>query len=428
MIVAYLALVLTTQTPTTDLAPRARVQVSPKEGGWVGQCVTLTITLATPDLFAGVPVFEFPPIPGAIVLPPAGSPDVGSERVDDTTFTTQRHAFSIYAQRPGTIHIPPIPIRFESNAGYGKPTIARRVTAEEVSFTAKNPPGAEELGTVIATADLEVAADWQPEPKTPKVGDAFTLTVTVTASDVPGMVLPPLRFGPINGVAAYPKEPVVNDQTVRGELTGRRTDTVTFICERPGTVTIPDRALSWFDLTSEQLKTERIGGRTFEVAPDPKSMVEQGPSAPEEPERGGWWRLPALVAIVILSGLLVRGMWTWWKQIRAARAGSETAFFARFGQACRAADAHTIYVAFLGWLDHFGPMTVHDFTDRAGDPQLTQAVNDLRNRLYSRSDRVGPWTEAHALFVRAKLARRRLRTKNPSIRAAHSIPPLNPGR
>src|SRR5262249_28690432 len=150
MTVAWIVLILAVPAATADPAPHVKVEVSPKKETWVGQRVALTITLSTPDLFAGVPAFEIPPISGAFVLPPSGSPDVGSEQVGDTTFTTQRHEFAVYAQRPGTIHIPPFPILFESNAGYGKPTVQRRVTTEDVSFTARNPPGSEGLGTVIA--------------------------------------------------------------------------------------------------------------------------------------------------------------------------------------------------------------------------------------------------------------------------------------
>src|SRR5262249_52395321 len=159
--------------------PRVKVELSPKDGAWVGQRVTLAITLSTPDLFAGAPDFDLPTIPGAVVLPP-GSPIVGSETIGDTTFTTQRHEFAVYAQRAEVVRIPAFAIRFESNAGFGQPTIARQVTTGAVSFTAKTPPGADGLGIVIAARHLEVTDEWQPEPKAPRVGDAFTRTLTVT--------------------------------------------------------------------------------------------------------------------------------------------------------------------------------------------------------------------------------------------------------
>ncbi len=428
MTVAWIVLILATPATTADPGPHVKVEVSPKQEVWVGQRVALTIILATPDLFAGVPTFEIPPIPGTIVLSPSGSPDVGSEQFGDTTFTTQRHEFAVYAERPGTVHVPPFPIRFESNAGYSKPTIQRRVTTEEISFTAKNPPGSEGLGTVIAARDLKVTVGWQPEPKAVKVGDAFTLSVTVAASDVPGMVFPPLRFGPIDGVADYPKEPVVSDQTDRGKFTGQRTDSVTFICERPGTVTIPDRTLTWFDLAAGELKTEKLTGRTFEVIPDPTPEAERRPlSTPARSDRGWWWIVVSVVTAAIGWWLAMRIL-PWWKQVRTRRAGSEAADFALFRQACRSADPHAIYVALLGWLDHFGPISLDQFTGMADDPQLTTAVDDLKGRLYSQSEAFGPWSSARALFVRAKLARNSLRHGGRPTEPELALPPLNPSR
>ena len=90
MIVAWIAFILVAPAATDDPAPHVKVEVSPQRDAWVGQRVALTITLATPDYFAGVPAFEIPPISGAIVVPPSGSPDVGSQQEGDTTFTTQR--------------------------------------------------------------------------------------------------------------------------------------------------------------------------------------------------------------------------------------------------------------------------------------------------------------------------------------------------
>src|SRR5262249_46511061 len=141
--VALLLLFFAAPALADDPPARVRVELSTKDGAWVGQRVTLAITLSTPDLFAGAPSFAMPPIPGAVVLPPASSPVVGSETIGDTTFTTQRHEFAVYAQRAEVVRIPAFAIHFESNAGFGKPLIERRVTTEAVSFTAKSPPGAD---------------------------------------------------------------------------------------------------------------------------------------------------------------------------------------------------------------------------------------------------------------------------------------------
>jgi hypothetical protein len=89
-----LLLILTPFATAADPSPSVKVELSPKEGVWVGQRVTLTIKLSTPGLFANAPSFNMPAIPGAVVLPPTGSPVLGSERVGDTVLTTQLHEFA----------------------------------------------------------------------------------------------------------------------------------------------------------------------------------------------------------------------------------------------------------------------------------------------------------------------------------------------
>lgn len=426
------ALLLLAAVPTmaADPAPRVKVELAPKDGAWVGQRVTLAVTLATPDLFAGVPSFDMPAIPGTVILPPTGSPAVGSEQIGGDTFTTQRHEFAIYAQRPGTVRIPAFPIRFETNAGFGKPTVRRQVTTEEVSFAAKTPPKAEGLGTVIAARELKVTDVWEPEPKSPKVGDAFTRTVTVTAPDVPGMVFPPFRLDPSDGVAAYPKEPTVNDHTERGTLTGNRADAITFVCEQAGTVTIPDRTLTWFDLDAKELKTVKLPGRTFEVASNPTAAPPATPTGtPPSRTWSGWrWIIVAVGAAGLLGALFAVWGWPWLRRVRTDMAESEGAYFAHFRHACGTNDPHAVYTALLQWLDRFGPMTVEEFARQADDPELTQQLDALGNAAFGRPGSSSSPPDRNDLCWRVTAGRKKLTNDSDNRHSQSALPPLNPAR
>jgi hypothetical protein len=410
-----------------DPPARVKVELSPKEGAWVGQKVTLAITISTPDLFAGAPSFDLPSVPGAVVLPPEGSPVVGSETFGETTFTTQRHEFAVYAQRTGEVRIPAFMIRFESNAGFGQPIIKRQVSTEPIAFTAKTPPGAGGLGTVIAARNLKVTDEWQPEPQSPRMGDAFTRTLTVTADDVPGMVFPPFRLDGIDGLAAYPKEPTVNDHNERGELTGQRIEMITYVCEADGTVTVPDRTLTWYDLDANELKTAQVPGRTFTIAPAPKPDRTPGPATPAPNARTGRWRDVASIGIVLVScGIVAALLWRRCARPYDSWAESEPASFARLRRACRCDDPHGAFVALLYWLDRFGPMSLEEFSRRSDDPALTGAIAVLAEHAYTRPGaRLSAEWSGTPLFARITIARRRLRSSATRARA-DSLPPLNP--
>lgn len=74
------------------------------------------------------------------------------------------------------------------------------------------------------------------------------------------MAFPPLPVTDLDGVAAYPKPPVVRDHTERGTFTGTRIDSVTYVCERPGKVTVPALALPWWNVRTRELEKVILPG------------------------------------------------------------------------------------------------------------------------------------------------------------------------
>ncbi|WP_020469490.1 BatD family protein [Zavarzinella formosa] len=410
-----------------DPPASSRVELSPKTEAWVGQRVQLIITLFAPDLFAGAPSFDIPPVPGVIVLPPSGSPTIGSETVGGESFTTQRHEFSLYAQRPGVVKIPAIKVRFETNAGFGKPVVVRRVTTSPVSYEAKSPPGAEKLGTVIAARNLQVTESWKPDPADAKAGDAFTRTVTITADDTPGMIFPPMRLGDIDGLAAYPKKPVINDHTNRGQLTGERVETITYVCEKPGHVDIPARRLTWWDADEKKLKSASLPARSLEVASNKKnqSNVETSPVEKTSSSRN-LLRSPSSMAILTILCLVVfTGGWLWSRR-RATRSPSEKKDFNRLCQTCRVGDAPGAYTSLLAWIDWFNLKTPDELSKLTGDPELSRAIDDLRSRVYipKPADPLPPWS-GRLLDERIRPARLLMRQSG-RLAGGHKLPPLNP--
>lgn len=412
-----------------DPAPPARTSVSPAGDVWVGQRVTLAVELRTPDQFAGAPSFDLPPVPGAVILKPEERPTLGSETVGDTTFITQRHEFAVYPQRAGVVEVPAFPVRFGTSAGFGSPVVARRVTTSPVRFTAKLPPGAEGLATVVTTRRLTVTEAWTPEPKAAAVGAAFTRTITVEARDVPGMALPAFLSEPPAGLRAYPKPPAVEDRVNRGDLTGRRVETVTYICEKPGTYALPALALAWWNPEERSLNQARLPGRSFEVTAPPPPPTS--PAPPPPPQRSWLPAGIALVGLLALAGLAWRFgpvLRTRWRRHRAVMAASERTAFAAFHRACAAGDARTAHRALVGWLDRFltgGPIpTLDQFAARAGDPQLTAQLAALQAAAFGPTS--AGWSPGD-LARRVGAARARIaRSRRHRSSVSAVLPPLNP--
>jgi hypothetical protein len=285
--------------------PKVRTSLDTRADLWVGQRVTLVVELLAPGFFSGAPAFDLPNAPGMLLVPPSGSPVVSSEMIEGTAYTVQRHEVSVFAHKVGAEVIPPITVRFQfKRHPLDKEPEAVRLKTGALRFTTKAPAGAERLGGMISARHLEVVEKWSPEPGKAKAGDAFTRTITFTAPDVPGMAFPPFPADEIDGLGIYPKPPEVLDQSDRGNLTGRRRDTVIYVCQRPGEFVIPATQLTWFDLNAQKLKTIEFPARKLAVAPNASLASGEAAvtKAASDDERS---LLFALCAALGLNGLVI---------------------------------------------------------------------------------------------------------------------------
>jgi hypothetical protein len=310
--------------PAFAQEPKVRASLAtPTPGGaWVGQRVTLVVELLAPGFFAGAAAFDLPDPRGVLLVPPSDHPTISSETIDGTSYTVQRHELSVFARRAGDTAIPAFTVRFSfKRQPLDKESVAATVKTEPLPFTAKVPPGAEKLGSIISARQLTAVETWQPEPGPAKAGDAFTRTVTFAAPDVPAMAFPPFPSGAIDGLGVYPKAPEVLDHNERGALRGERREVITYLCQRPGQFTIPAVRFTWFDLGAQKLQTIEFPARTFDVAPNPALASADNAAIPAlGPDRRALLiTLVAALALVAVAILLWRSRQTWLPLLRVFR-------------------------------------------------------------------------------------------------------------
>ena len=393
---------------------RARVR---SEGPvWVGQRAPIEIDLLTPTTFASAPVFELPEIPGALLVRMEDHPTLGTEVVGGATYVIAQHDLALFAMRPGTYDIPPFAVRFASADAPGEQPVEHRLTTPPLRIEARLPPGTEHLPSLISTSALTVSEQWKPEPKEARVGDAFTRTVTRSAPDVPAMAFPPLPVTDLDGIAAYPKPPVVQDHSERGTFTGTRIDSVTYVCERPGPVTVPALEFPWWNVRTQTMEKVTLPAVTRDVGHAPLSQSTRN-------------RLGAAVAAVALLAALA--LWRWWDALRAARRrrrgqyeASEAGCFARLERACLDGDAPAAYEALFIWLERVHPRACpatieQDLPAVRTDAKLRTLVDGLQAAVVAGQKR---WDGA---ALAAALRRARSRRGDEPLAAA--LPALNPG-
>jgi hypothetical protein len=221
----------------------------------------------------------------------------------------------------------------------------------------------------------------------------------------------------------------VQDQVERGDLTGKRVETVTYVCERPGQFTLPALVIPWWDVKNQQLMRVTLPAVTLEVAPGPvRGNGATGPAG-EAPGRSWlWWTLGIVLPLVAVTAVLWhrrRALLAAWGRRRVQRQASEAGLFAQLLDACRASDARAAYNGLLRWLDarHRGPdaATIEAFLARHPNPDLRRQVEMLQESVLGRETH---W-DGVALADGLRQARRHDQRRSRHTGGAR-LPDLNP--
>jgi hypothetical protein len=349
-----------------------------------------------------------------------------SEVIDGDSYTGQRYEFMIFAQRDGELTLPATPVDVEvSRWGAGGGKNLQRMSLPVVEFTARTPPGGEGLRGLVSTHSLAASQDWDPATEDVKVGDAIRRIVTLRAEDVSAMAFAPLQHAAIEGVGIYAGEPTVEDKFNRGDLSGTRTETVTYVFEQTGDVEIPAIVFSWWNVRNSELQQVELPGQSLQVAAGASSELATAENAAmgQQP-RSAWFALSAIAVViaVLFGSSLMRRLAAW----REARKESEAAYFKQVMVSSRAGDQVGVLRCTMRWLDRINtssnPARLDQFLLKYGDEQSRQTASEVSGNLGSNID------PSHAAQLASGLKRARtrwLRAQKQRQRAEAVLPALN---
>jgi hypothetical protein len=366
-------------------AERALLEVTlpPTNAVWAGQRVTFAVTLLVQGQFAGSPNFDAAAVAGAILLKPAERPLLGTREAHGETYTSQRHEFVLFPQRAGPCSVPPIQVRFASRERYGDPMVEHQLRTAAFEVEARVPPGARRGEVLVSTTELEATESWTPKPVAAKVGDAFSRTIAVKANGVPGMLLPMLEPRRIAGLGVYPKPDQGSDRTERGEFTGERISSVTYVCEQAGTFEFPAVAIRWWNPDLQSWAEKQFPSVTLEVADNRELLASVtaagGPVTVASRNWRAWLGGFGLLAVAacVAGPRIVRH----WERRKNARAEGEPARFKRLVKACRAGDAVAAYRELSAWLAHFDRRTCELNSIQPGNDRLRLELMAMQRRV-----------------------------------------------
>ncbi len=362
------------------------VRLSAKpDNPWLGQKVVLNLDVLAQDGWAQLKKVHDHEIGGGYVKRFETQGTRLQERIGGASYSGQRNEYLFFPQRAGELSIEPLAIDIEvkSWGAQASNEIVRQSTPR-VTLQVRRPPGLEAAQAVIATPDFAATQQWQPQTTDLSAGDAVVRTVELQGADISAMVFPPLEREQLSGVGIYLAGPEVDDLYSRGDLTGKRTEKITYVMEEPGTHEAAELAFTWWNTRSEKLETATLPGMTFQVqaaalaaeasAPPPEAITETGHTS--------IFYVAGVVVLLGLLGLLLQAtVKRRYRQRKRKIETSEKSFFREVARTARKGGNLELLNAALRWLDRIGGEgavpRLDLFLSRYGDDDAVQILTEF---------------------------------------------------
>jgi hypothetical protein len=412
--------------------PVVRARLEPAKGILVGQPVRLVVSIFVPNYFTGTPDFPEFEIENAIVVLPQDRPQNSNTQINGVSYAGITETYVIYSQQAGDFHLPLAQIAVPYAVSPPKSATAH-VALPTLSFHADIPAAARDLDYFLPTTSLTIRQTWSSPLKNLRAGTSIERTITVTATQMQAMLIPPLPLDAPEGIRVYPEEPVVNDQkTDRGDFVyGRRTQTAKYFIQKEGAYTLPPIELKWWNLSSNRLVTATLPAVHFTAASNPDFIAELPPepvvtSVTPVRKVNFWKRYRSTAMLTALSFLAVFIVaWIIWRFLpyidrnvrvwRERHSHSEAAYFHHLRRACIRSDATQSYIWLLKWLAVAHPRTsLQQMLEREDDLTLSSAINDLAAVLFEKNTSDKQWNGKKLAKILSKY--RKAHTASPSGR------------
>jgi hypothetical protein len=382
-----------------------------------GQPLSLRLTVLVPTFMPDAPLWPTFEAPNLLVRLPEGSTGPTSARVGGATWAGVTRHYRISPMVPGDFAIPPQEVVVTYADPETNQPVRSTLTTDALSFSAVLPAGAERLDPFIAAQALELTQEVEGDPAAMVPGDSVVRKVTAQIRGTSPMFIPDLVLSTaIDGVGAYPDEPVVEESEDRGVLSGTRTESVTLVAEGGGSGVAPPVSLDWYNLESGEVEAAAVEGFVIKV---------DGP-----PVRGAEPRDWRAIGLTALAGALALALALWllrrvlpplghWVQARHADwLASEAHAYAKLRRVARRRDHAALRPALDAWAAKVpGPDPRHH-------PRLRDALTQIGAARYGRmapADTAAAWNALFSALPEARRASRALQA------GATALPPLNPG-
>jgi len=398
MLLAPLLLIVSMTVTATTLdellqADKVRINtwLEPAEGIIARQQVNLQIEVATDKWFSGGARIGHFEIEDAIVLQREQFALNSTRRDGDITWTVQQWTLVVYPQRSGSFEVPAIPLTL-SIAGENLEVIRGETRTQSMTFSAELPAALQGQQDWVSTTDFEVNDSFDKSLEQLKPGDALIRSISMTASNLPAMMLPKAIVADIPGMAIYAKPPKLTDKVNRGEYLAERTQEITYVFERPGEFTLPAETFHWWNLEAQSAEVVTLPAQTIVISGLPGQTADQRNGS----QAGLYEKLKDNLPLIFLAGLIVvlllAALWMARRRVKHNESSTRTPpsnswLLKQAKKACRQNNQQQALNYLYQWLGNYGDNTgsaISERVDALNNDELRLAYAEMMRAIYSR--------------------------------------------
>ncbi|WP_204113469.1 BatD family protein [Shimia biformata] len=393
--------------------PEVRVELSESET-IPGQAVDLRVTILVPTWMTQPVVFPSFELINMIVRLPDRATTPVTEQVGGVAWSGVSRRYQVSPMVPGRFVFP----EQEALVTWADPETNQpredRVTISSVELLGKVPAGAEGLDPFLAATGLTLTQTIEGAEAPLLPGDSVTRKLVAKVEGTSPVFLPPLlKPEQIEGVSIYPSEPVLEEKVQRGEISGSRTESVTYLAQSGGGGQADAVSIQWFNLDTGKIETAVVDA--VPLAVDAPFASDRSRLSPQILVLLGGGALVLIAVLLLLRRVICRRV-VEWQAVRRARYMASS----RFGRdkalaACKGRDLAGV----MAGLDLITARAVT--IDATSQARVRNALTALGAATYG--DGAG---DQNAAWGALEQAIRGLKIDMPAKTRADGLAPLNP--
>ncbi len=244
------------------------------------------------------------------IIKSLGSPTIGSKIVNGRSLREITFRYALFPQKSGTLKTPEV--RFQGyyltrSRGFNDPfddlfggnlggigfadMFATRnpvlLTAAPQSIQVRPIPSENGANWWLPAKQVALMAEWEPHQPQFKVGEAVSRTIYLKAVGVAENQLPDIRFAQTPDLKQYPDKAISSSGLENGQVVAVKKITNVYIPTTSGAQTIPEIALDWFNVQTNQMERAVLPAVNIEVMPSAGLPAAQPQAAqPSLPQTG----------------------------------------------------------------------------------------------------------------------------------------------